>query len=166
MEDFAKRFGGDQYNAINQNGTIFKGNKYRITVLSELLVRLEYSETGNFEDRPTEFARFRNFELPKMAVDSTEKKLIIKTKYFELIYEKEKPFIGSKLSPDQYLQIKLLETNKLWYFNQAEARNFKSTCSNLDDADAMPKLEKGLYSTDGFVSIDDSKSLIITKMEA
>jgi len=163
MEDFAKRFGGDQYNAINQNGTIFKGNKYRITVLSELLVRLEYSETGNFEDRPTEFARFRNFELPKMAVDSTEKKLIIKTKYFELIYEKEKPFIGSKLSPDQYLQIKLLETNKLWYFNQAEARNFKSTCSNLDDADAMPKLEKGLYSTDGFVSIDDSKSLIINE---
>lgn len=163
MEEFAQIFGVNYADAISKNESIFKGNKYRITVLSEILVRLEYSDAGNFEDRPTELAKFRNFEVPKFTVLEDEKYLTITTNYFELKYEKNKPMVGTRVSPDQYLKIKLKDTTKIWYVNHAEARNFKSTARSLDDILTMPKLEKGLYSTDGFVSIDDSKSLIFNE---
>ncbi|MCI8498888.1 MAG: DUF5110 domain-containing protein [Bacilli bacterium] len=163
MDEFETRFGVNYNDAVSKNDAIYKGLKYRITVLSEILIRLEYSEAGVFEDRPTELARFRNFEVPKVLVTDEERKLTLQTPYFELIYDKEKPFTGTKLSPDQFLKIKLLETDKMWFFGQAEARNFKSICTSLDDKTSIPKLEKGLYSTDGFVSLDDSKSLIFNK---
>ncbi len=160
VESFESRFGLNYNNAISKNDAIYKGIKYRITVLSEILVRLEYSESGTFEDRPTELARFRDFDVPRVIVTEDEKKLILKTSYFELIYEKERPFYGPKLSPEQYLKVKLVDTDKMWYFTQAEARNFKGTTVSLDDKMSIPRLEKGLYSTDGFVSIDDANSLI------
>ena len=163
MEDFAQIFGVSYSDAVSKNDSILKGNKYRITILSELLIRLEYSESGNFEDRPTELAKFRNFSVPKFVVNEDEKNLVISTNYFELIYEKDKPMTGTKFAPDQYLKVKLNDTTKVWYFNQAEARNFKSTTKSLDNVLSMPKLEKGLYSTDGFVSIDDSDSLIFNE---
>jgi len=163
LDEFSKLFGMDYKNTISKNDAIFKGTKYRITILSEILVRLEYSEAGTFEDRPTELARFRDFDVPEFTVTQDNKTLNIKTKYFELIYEKEKPMTGTKLSPDQYLKVKLNDTDKVWFFSQAEARNFKSITSSLDNVTSMPKLEKGLYSTDGFVSIDDSKSLIFNE---
>ena len=40
---------------------VFQGNNYRITILSDILIRLEYSETGNFVDDYTEFVRNRTF---------------------------------------------------------------------------------------------------------
>ena len=163
MDEFANRFGLDYKKAVSKNDAIFKGTKFRITVMSEFLVRLDYSESGSFEDRPTELARFRDFEVPKFLVTQDDKNLHIKTSYFELIYEKDKPFTGTKFSPDQYFKVKLLDTDKVWFFTQAEARNFKSTATSLDDMLMLPKLEKGLYSTDGFVSLDDSKSLIFNQ---
>lgn len=163
MDDFAQIFGLNYNNAVSKNDSILKGNKYRITVLSDILVRLEYSESGSFEDRPTELIKFRNFEVPKFTANDDGKRLTIETNYFQLTYEKEKPMTGTKLVPDQYLKVKLKDTTKEWYFNQAEARNFKGTAKSLDDALTMPKLEKGLYSTDGFVSINDSKSLIFNQ---
>ena len=45
--------------AIQDN--IVQGANYRITLLTEALVRLEYSEDGVFEDRATQFAFFRDF---------------------------------------------------------------------------------------------------------
>ena len=163
MDEFKSRFGLNYNDAVSKNAAIYKGLKYRITVLSEILVRLEYSENGMFEDRPTELARFRNFDTPKVLATEDEKKLVLQTSYFELTYSKENNFYGPKMSPEQNLKVQLLGTDKMWYFTQAEARNFKGTCSNLDDKNSIPKLEKGLYSTDGFVSLDDSESLIFNE---
>ncbi len=163
VEEFEARFGLNYNEAVSKNDAIYKGIKYRITVLSEMLLRLEYSDSGVFEDRPTEFARFRDFNVPRVIVTEDEKHLELKTNYFELSYDKERPFTGTKFSPDQYLKVKLVGTDKVWFFSQAEARNFKGTCTSLDDKTSIPKLEKGLYSTDGFVSIDDSKTLIFNK---
>lgn len=160
MDEFSLMFNVNYNDAISKDAAIFRGKKYRITVLSELLVRLEYSESGSFEDRPTELAKHRNFDVPKFEVNDDERYLTIKTSYFTLTYEKEKPMVGNKFSPDKYLRVSLNDTDKLWFFTQVEARNFKSTASSIDESLEMPKLEKGLYSTDGFVSIDDSKSLI------
>ena len=82
-------------NAKSKQGAIFQGDKYRITILTESLIRFEYNELGEFLDLPTEFAINRNFEVPKMEVTQDLKYLIIKTKYFRLEYSKNKNFIGS-----------------------------------------------------------------------
>lgn len=48
--------------ALSDNMII--GEKYRITFLTEALVRLEYSEDGVFEDRATQTVLLRNFQRP------------------------------------------------------------------------------------------------------
>lgn len=147
------------------NTNIIQGQKYRFTVLSEILIRMEYSETGEFLDECTELARNRNFSMPKFKIEQDERFLVIETNYFRLEYAKEKSFGGTKLVPEQNLKVLLKGTDKYWYYNHIEARNFKSIGYSLDNSENISLTNKGLYSTDGFVSIDDSNSLIIKNDE-
>lgn len=156
----SEHFKIDYENAKSNDNLIIKGETYRFTILSEILIRMEYSETGTFEDRPTEFARNRNFEKINFTKQEDENYLVIETNYFKLQYTKNKPFIGNKLTPDQYLKVELKQTDKMWYFYHPEIRNFKTIEYSLDNANGIPSKKQGLYSTDGFVSIDDSSSLI------
>ena len=146
---------------MGNNSNIFIGKKYRITVLSEILLRLEYNEEGIFLDETTEFARNRNFSMPKFTVQQDEKFLVLDTKYFRLEYKKDASFYGTKFVPEANLKVLLNGTDKYWYFNHVEARNFKTIGYSIDNLENFKLIEKGLYSSDGFVSIDDSKSLIL-----
>ena len=146
---------------MNDVTNIIKGEKYRFTVLSDILIRLEYSETGEFLDECTELVRNRKFTIPKFNVQQDEKFLVIETSYFRLEYIKEKTFTGTKFVPEQNLKVLLKDTDKYWYYNHIEARNFKSIGYSLDNQENITLKSKGLYSTDGFVSIDDSNSLIL-----
>ncbi len=136
----------------------FKGNKYRITVLSDVLLRFEYSETGKFNDYPTIFAINRNFaKKPVFTVKQDEKYINITNDYFILEYSKEKPYIASKLVPDSNLRITLKGTDKIWYFGNPEVKNLKGTTYSFDNKTNI-SLSKGLYNLDGFASIDDTMS--------
>lgn len=141
--------------------TVFQGKTYRITILSERLIRLEYNLNGQFLDLPTEFAVNRNFPTPQLKVEEDEKYLEIVSKYFALLYVKEKPFAGPKYAPDANLKIVLKNTDRIWYFDHPEARNFMGTAMEIGENNKRTKLSKGLYSLDGFASIDDSESLVI-----
>lgn len=163
MAGLQEHFKMDYETILPSDAAIIQGKKYRITILSELLVRLEYSETGIFEDRPTELVVNRAFKKVKFDKKEDEKYLTIKTPYFTLTYQKEMPFVGSKVTPDQYLRIDLNNTDKYWYFNHPEVRNFKGSSFSLDGAEGKARYGRGLYSTDGFVSIDDSKTLIFNE---
>ncbi|MDD4187312.1 MAG: glycoside hydrolase family 31 protein [Bacilli bacterium] len=149
--------------ASSIDGAMITGEKYRITILSDVLVRLEYSETGTFENRPTELVKCRRFNVPKFLKKEDKDFLVISTNYFKLEYTKNRPFIGSRVTPDQNLKISLVNTDKFWYYHHPEARNFKGTSYSLDNSDGSVNYSKGLYSTDGFVSLDDSESLIFNK---
>lgn len=136
----------------------FKGNKYRITVLSDVLLRFEYSETGKFNDYPTIFAINRNFaKKPVFTVKQDEKYINITNDCFILEYSKEKPYIASKLVPDSNLRITLKGTDKLWYFGNPEVKNLKGSAYSFDNKSNI-NLSKGLYNLDGFASIDDTMS--------
>ncbi len=181
MAELGKHFEVNYDDVRSKKQAVFQGQFYRITVLSDLLVRIEFSEEGYFEDRPTEFATFRNFPVPQMKVDQNENFLDITTKYFNLTYLKEKPLYGTKYAPDVNFRIKLLNAdNKEWYFGHPEARNYSGIVADLDrstDESEAEKVkdfnqvkkkveevlfkQKGLYSADGFVSIDDSKTNFI-----
>ena len=140
---------------------IFKGDKYRITILTERLVRLEYSENGFFYDGLTQRVINRDFAVPEFEVKEDSRYLEISTKYFKLSYMKGKPFIASKVAPDANLKVVLQNTDKLWYFGHPEARNFKGTNISLDEDSTKTSYCRGLYSTDGFASLDDANTLLI-----
>ncbi len=136
--------------------SVFQGKYYRITVLSERLVRLEYNVEGKFNDNLSLLVKNRDFPMPSINVQQDEKFLVITTKYFTLQYTKEKPFLGPKYAPDTNLKIALLRTDKTWYYGHPEARNFKADAFSLDNYTGDVKLFKGLYSTDGFATLDDT----------
>lgn len=160
MYELGEQFKIDLNKAKSNPECIFKGNKYRITVLTERLVRLEYDENGLFDDYPTELAWYRNFPKPNFKVENEGKILKITTNYFELVYVKEKSFYGGKISPTTNLKISLANSDKVWYYKHPEIRNYVASAYKLKD-DKNKRVQRSLYSIDGFASIDDSKSSLI-----
>lgn len=140
--------------------SVFTGSKYRITVLSTSLIRFEYNESGQFEERPTEIVKCRNFKKSMVSSKINEDILTIETEYFRLEYDTTKPFFGAKIMPGNTLRVFIKNTDKMWYFGHPEARNFGGTYPSLEDLKSI-KLMPGLYSPDGIASIDDSKSQVV-----
>lgn len=140
---------------------VIEGENYRFTILSERLIRLEYSDLGLFTDEATTFAKNRSNDIVKFEKKENDKILLIKTKYFMLTYLKNKPFSGGKVNPMSNLKVELLNTNKIWYYNHPEIRNYGVPYLAFEDSENKIKLKKGLYSIEGFASIDDSKNYIV-----
>lgn len=161
MYDFGTHFEVDLTKSKTPSSNVFRGKTYRISILSDVLIRFEYSETGSFNDYPTFFASNRSFGKPKITVEEDNNVLIIKNDIFILEYNKEKTFIGSKLMPDQNLKVTIAGTEKIWYFNHPEVKNFKGTAYSLDDTKGNIDFEKGLFSLDGFTTFDDSRTPIL-----
>ena len=133
------------------------GEKYRITLLTEGLVRLEYSEDGIFEDRATQMAFFRDFPETDYRVISGEDGIEIHTSRIHLIYN-EKEFSSHGLS----IQVKgnLSAYHSIWHYGE-EIHDLGGTARTLDEADGEIPLEHGVISRFGYSVIDDSKSQIL-----
>ena len=67
------------------------GENYRITVLTDALLRLEYSADGIFTDAATQVVVNRLFPKVPYEVFRSGKELLIRTDSLELFYD-EKPF--------------------------------------------------------------------------
>ena len=150
----------DEFLGVSNEKAVFKGPNYRITVLTERLLRLEYSDGGLFYDGLTETVINRMFTVPEFTVNEDDKFLEITTKYFKLHYVKGKPFVGPQYAPDANLRVSLINTDKSWYFNHPEARNFRGKTLGFESDSTKVRMYNGLYSTDGFASIDDSTTMI------
>lgn len=150
--------------SFSDSKTVFLGKKYRITVLSDVLLRLEYDETGHFNDYKTLNVVNRNFPFPKFEIKTNdEENLIIETYSFKLEYKKEKEFKGSKFNPEENLKVFIKQTNKYWYFDNPEVRNMSSVPFSNEGDITKAKLKKGLYSIDGFAILDDSETNVYTE---
>ena len=68
MYPLGKQFEVDYSKAKNDNKAMVVGRKYRITVITERVVRLEYSPTGTFVDIPSQLVKNRNFGLPEFTI--------------------------------------------------------------------------------------------------
>ena len=163
MYDFGTNFYIDMLKSKTPSQNVFKGKTYRISIISDVLIRFEYSEAGSFNDFPTFFASNRSFGKPKFQVEEDNNILIIKNDHFVIEYKKEKPFAGSKFLPDQNLRVTITNTDKLWHFNHPEVKNFKGTSYSLDNSKGTTVYDKGLFSLDGFTSFDDSRTPILNK---
>lgn len=136
---------------------VVQGDKYRISVLTPQLFRLEYNEAGIFEDRPTQCVINRDFPVPAFAVYDTEHSLKIVTERVELLYDKQK-FSQNGLS----LTVKATKDshNGVWHYGEP-VEDLGGTARTLDGADGAVKLDHGVISRRRFAVLDDSKSLLI-----
>lgn len=145
-------------NALANEANIIKGKYYRITVITANLIRFEYSTSGEFLDAPTEFAWNRNLGITNFTKREDVNFLEISTPYLKINYTKEKNFIGSKMVPDANLKVNILGSNALWYYGNLEVKNLKTSDNELRDGSLKAK---GLYSLDGYASVDDSDSKVL-----
>ena len=164
MYPLGRQFEVDYTKAKSDKKAIVQGSNYRISVITERVVRLEFSANGQFNDRPTQLIRKRNVGLPDFSVRQDANIVEISTKYFSLSYIKGQPFFGTKIDPMKNLKITLLaherDRAKDWYVGHPEARNMYGNMVGVD-VSVPAAMQKGLYSLDGFASIDDSFGKVI-----
>lgn len=158
MYDLGNYFHINLDNLKVNTSQIIQGNKYRISVLTDRLIRLEYNKEGKFNDLATQLVTFRKFEKPEFVVREDNAFLELTTKYFKLEYSKEMPFRGSGVNPIKNLKVTLNGTNQFWYYGHPEVRNYFGSNNTLENNPTKEE-NRGLYSLEGFVSFDDSNTL-------
>ncbi|MBQ8818336.1 MAG: DUF5110 domain-containing protein [Clostridia bacterium] len=143
---------------------VVKGERYRFSVLSSMLIRLEYSEDGVFEDRPSQVVLNRNLGVPEFHVKATGDTLEIFTEDFHLVYKK-----NARFDPDSlYIDAKNGYTNygARWRFGETvygdppRHHNLYGTARTLDKKDGAVPLDFGIMDSSGRTFIDDSASLL------
>ena len=166
MYPLGKQFEIDYTNSFSDSKACFRGQNYRISVLSPRLVRLEYDPTGKFVDIPSQLVRKRNFGVSDFKVQQDASYLEITTQYFKLSYAKGQPFQGSSIDPMKNLKITLISNDKdrerNWYYGHPEVRNAYGNMVSVD-IPSSNVYNKGLYSFEGFASLNDSNNKLIAE---
>lgn len=140
--------------AVAKKENMVLGECYRISVLTNRLIRIEYEPEGHFEDRATQTVQNRDFPVVSYQVkEKSENSVIVETEKLKLVYD------GKKFSP-QGLSITLKENGKTWNYG-SHGWNLGGTCRTLDGADGQVLLETGLFSEEGYSYFDDSKSVVL-----
>ena len=144
---------------VGREENTIQGKKYRFTLLTSRLIRMEYREDGKFEDRPTQSVWNRRFEPVAHRLVTEEEGFELFTDHMHVVYS-GKPF--SKNS----LMVKALGGSHpfgaTWYYGE-ERGNLGGTARTLDDVNGACELQNGIQSESGCAVLDDSKSLILTE---
>lgn len=148
---------------ICKKENVIVGENYRISVLTDGLLRLEYAEHGIFEDCPTQVVWNRDLGVCNFQIVEQEDNLEIITDRIHLRYDKG-VFRTNGLS----VEVKggLFPFGNVWHYGDEtkliqHVKELKGTARTLDNADGEIPLEAGLVSQLGYAVMDDSNSLII-----
>ncbi|WP_461206651.1 glycoside hydrolase family 31 protein [Clostridium sp. DL1XJH146] len=140
---------------VNEKLMVFMP-KVRFTVLTDRLIRFEYSEDNTFENRASQTFWHRDLEVPRFEILKKESSLEIITSYLHLKYESTENIFSK-----QTLSIYVKATDKTYKFgDQSKEANLGGTARTLDNTNGHVDLEQGLMSKDGWVIVDDSRSLV------
>lgn len=131
----------------------------RFTVLTDRLMRLEYSEDNSFEDRPSQAFWYREQPVPRFTKVITDSRIEIETDFLHLKYQ-----ITPKGFTSKTLSITLKENGITWKYGTPQKDNLKGTARTLDGIGGRTKLENGLLSRSGWVVVDDSDSLVFNEV--
>ena len=147
----------DMGGIMPQDRAVIRGEKYRFTVLTPALVRMEYSERGRFTDLPTQTVVNRAFPAPNFDVDEDGERLEIATASLRIKYDK-------KRFSSAGLQVRVTGQfgawSAVWNYGE-EPRDLRGTARTLDEADGNIPLERGILSAQGWSLLDDSASLLL-----
>lgn len=143
---------------VAQKEAMVTGDKYRFTILTDCLIRMEYQEEGLFVDEPTQTVICREFPVPDYRVIEKKDSLEIVTKNLHLYYNKQ-TFSREGLSIQ--LQEAFHVYGSVWNYGE-DIDDLKGTARTLDNADGKVEFESGIISRNGFAILDDSKIAMIT----
>lgn len=138
---------------------VTEGSCWRFSVLTESMIRMEYKEDGNFENRASQTVMNRQFPLPGIKVSRTKDKLLIDTGRLSLEYTYGR-FASDTLKitvsfPEDGLQ-------QVWHFGES-VESLKGTARTLDNADGAIPLEESVISRKGYAVLDDSHTMVLDK---
>lgn len=155
---------GYETNPAADSNAIVRGDKYRFTILTSRLIRIEYDENGIFEDRTTQTVINRLFPVPKFTVNDGGHSLRIITEHVEVRYTKEQfspnsltvRYVGKNSS------VKAGGFSSEWHYGEKTRFNLKGTARTLDTVNGACELEDGIMSKGEITVLDDSGTLALT----
>jgi alpha-glucosidase (family GH31 glycosyl hydrolase) len=136
---------------------VVQGDRYRITVLDTGLLRLEYSDSGEFEDRPSQTVVDRAFAPTEFHLTEDEHELELHTERLHLIYDK-RPFSAEGLSV--MAKGGVSNYRSVWRPGHT-LENLGGTARTLDEADGRVPLEDGVLGRNGIAVVDDSRTVLL-----
>lgn len=149
-------------NPLMRQEYVMQGDRWRIAFITDSLVRVEWSESGIFEDHCTQMTLNRNFkEATQIHIRQYEEDgyLVVDTPTIHLMYDR-KPFTK------EGLQIHVKGMNGFcdtWHYGDDQHANLHGTARTLDGVDGTTELGVGLNSPDGWAIIDDSASNVLVE---
>ena len=145
-------------NPVAHPDAVVKAGKARFTVLTPEMIRIQYSEDEQFEDRATFAVVNRRLPVPKFSKEKKGGYLYIKTEALTLKYK-----IGEALAHKgtDVLSISMTLNGRpvVWYPGKEDGLNLKGTTRTLDGQigdNKRAELENGLLSRSGWAIIDES----------
>ncbi|KAJ5363526.1 uncharacterized protein N7496_009239 [Penicillium cataractarum] len=135
---------------------IIGAGKYRFTILTDGLLRYEWAEDYQFEDRASVLAINRRLPVPEFRVKENQQNLQILTSRFHLTYDKQE-FSPNGLSA--VIKGNYGPHGSVWRYGTS-ASNLGGTTRTLDEADGRVALDHGVISRQGFATLDDSNSML------
>jgi len=136
---------------------ILTGKNCRITLLTDSLIRFEYSPENHFEDRASQRVWFRNLGEVAYTKETIGSEICIRTDALTLRYEEGENFLSSLLvnlrNPERACEIG-------WNYGK-KGENLFGTGRTLDTIDGEMPLEDGVLSMDGFAVMDDSETVLL-----
>lgn len=135
----------------------------RFTVLTDRLIRMEWSENGVFEDNATLAIVNRDLPVPSFKATKTGDGLQIRTSAVTLKYKGDNKFDESNLS----VSFKLNGKTVTWHPGMDASGNLMGTARTLDGCQGWEKInnndpmELGVVSRDGWSIIDESQRHIL-----
>jgi alpha-glucosidase (family GH31 glycosyl hydrolase) len=140
-----------KFDPIADLDAVIEMETVRFSVLTDRLIRLEYSRDGKFEDRPSQAFWYRRQPVPEFKKKVTAGGIEIETRYLRLRYIHDQ----KGLTPNS-LSILLKESGTLWRYGEKQSGNLFGTARTLDGDAGNTKLGPGLLSKTGWVVVDDS----------
>ncbi|MGY5766568.1 TIM-barrel domain-containing protein [Brachybacterium sp. DNPG3] len=159
---------------LSADGTI-RGDRYRISPVAPRVVRLEWSPSGRFEDRPSTFVVERELPMQPVRVSREGGRLVVVSDHYRLEYD-EGPFRADGLQVQVTGSVSAYHS--VWRYGQdlslpahREGRrrgedvrvldgNLGGAARTLDEADGPVPLDPGISSVYGYALIDDSASMV------
>lgn len=155
MMNISNYYVKDKNNITCVKDNIITLDKVRISLLTPILIRIEYSEKGIFTDNSTSSVINRKFEKFQYAITESETLIEINTGVFTLTYVKNSPIKAGKIKA-------VINGTKIeWNPSNTEVKNLRGINYSIDSMKDKVILDKGLYSLDGYSIFDDSKSLVL-----
>jgi hypothetical protein len=157
------RFRGNP--VANPESVIHSGNA-RFSLLTERLIRLEWSQSGEFEDRSTYAFPTRFAPAPVYTCQVEEQTLVIRTSALELRYRLDSAQTDGRFTAGNLsIAFDLNGQSCYWVPGTPNPYNLRGARRTLDGCDRDAALDEGLLSRAGWSMFDDSRSVLFNQAD-